>query len=165
MKKLFCALAAVMMTVCMLASCAATPKTFTYKNMSVTLTSSFSEAKKEDYESLSNMAFESEDFAVFVLDESKSELNEILGYTLDFDGYKGLVAASNETDKNEIKEQDGLTSFEYDYTNEENTVYHYFVCLFEAEEDFWIVQFAGEKSVFDENRDTVIGWAKSVTFS
>jgi hypothetical protein len=140
----------------------ADPQTFTYEELTITLTSAFS---KSDYEGYS-VVYDSDEAAVFVLREAK----DILDREILFDEYIDLVKQANEnrgfTDLSDIEERDGLTCFDYRFTNtEQNTEYHFLTTLHDAENAFWLVQFVAPSDLYDEYYDVFLKWAKTITFA
>ena len=160
MKKAVAVLIAVIM-VMSLAGCELFPKekAFGVNEMLITLTDAFTEADFEGY----TKAFDSRKTAVFVLREDKSVLN---GVELSLAEYADLTRAANESrGPGEIKNEDGLTYFEYDYYGSDGaTIYSYFTTMFNSDEAFWLVQFACQRDEYEKLRPEFIKYAQSVTF-
>ena len=160
MKKAVAVLVAALM-ILSLASCAFFPKEkpFSVSEMLIMLTDAFEEAEFEGY----TKAFDSRKAAVFVLREDKSLLN---GVDLSLEEYAELTKAANASrGPGEIKNEDGLTYFEYDYYgNDGTTIYSYLTTMFESDDAFWLVQFACAEPEYEKMRPEFIKYAKSVTF-
>lgn len=137
------------------------PKTFTYGDMSITLTGEFSETNIDGY----SACYESYDNLVMVIKDDSSLFENFETYTLKQYGKDTL--AYNEFDKSiQLKEEDGLTYFEYEYTDEETgDIYSYFVPLYKSDEAFWFFQFASFKEDYETCRDQFVEWANTVEFA
>lgn len=134
-------------------------KTFSSKGMTITLTKDF---KKSSYDGFTT-AFESDSVAIFALKEEFSLLEGFEEYTLE--EYASLVINGNNLTSATTKNKDGLTYFEYYYTNEAtNEIYHYYSFVYKTKDSFWMIQFA----LLDENtqkeEDNIFKWAKSINF-
>ncbi len=167
MKRLFIIMMAFVIAACTV-SCSVSPakspvdakeKVFTCEEMSITLTEGFAETAYEGYTSV----YDSSEIAVFVLREGK----EIFAADTSFDEYLGYVARANASrGASEFVTENGLTTFEYNYTNPDTGVkYRYLTAAFESEKAFWLVQFAAQTETYEGYKDTMIKWAKTVTFA
>ena len=160
MKKLIAVLIAAVMIVS-LAGCELFPKekAFSVEEMFITLNDTFTEAKFEGY----TKAFDSRNVAVFVLREDKSLLG---GVEISLAEYADLTRAANAgRGPGEVKNEDGLTFFEYDYYgNDGTTIYSYLTTMFESDQAFWLVQFACDQTQWDKLRPEMVKYAQSVTF-
>ena len=137
-------------------------KTFTYEELSITLTSAFEESEYEGY----SVVYDSDEAAVFVLKEA----TDILGREITFDEYLDLVMQANENrgfvDMTDIEERDGLTCFDYRFTNsDQNVEYHFLTTLHESDEAFWLIQFVAPSELYNDYLDTFVKWAKTITFA
>ena len=140
----------------------ATDKTFTYEEMSITLTDAFEEKNFEGY----SVTYDSSQAAVFVLREAK----DLLGEEITFDDYTELVMQANASrgfvDLSDVTKKDGLVCFDYRFTNTEQGIeYRYFTTLHESADAFWMVQFVTPTELYDKYVDTFVKWTKTVTFS
>ena len=158
MKKMIALLlaAAMLLGLC---ACGTKPKEFAVKEMKITLTDAFKERDFEGYDK----SFDSSKAAVFLLREDKSYLD---GLPLTLKEYADLVHSAN-IDRNPgaVKEEEGITCFEYDNKNEDTgTVYHYYTAMFESEQAFWIAQFATRQDEWEKLKAEVLSYAKSVKF-
>ena len=160
MKKIIAVLIAAVM-VLSLAGCELLPKekAFSVEEMLITLTDAFTEAEFEGY----TKAFDSRKMAVFVLREDKAELN---GVEISLDEYAALTRVANvDRGPGEIKSEDGLTFFDYDYYGSDGTtIYSYLTVMYESDEAFWLVQFACDQTQWEKLRPEMIKYAQSVTF-
>jgi hypothetical protein len=46
-----------------------------------------------------------------------------------------------------------------------NNLYHYFTVVYKTSDSFWMVQFATLEQNFNDNKQTIINWAKNIKFS
>ncbi len=137
------------------------PETFTYGNMSITLTNEFSERNIDGY----SACYESYDNLVMIIKDDSSYLENFDTYTLEQYGEDTLTY--NEFDSSiKLQKEDGLTYFEYEFTDEETgDVYSYFVPLYKSSDAFWFFEFASFKEDYETYRDQFVEWAKSVKFA
>ena len=160
MKKIIALLIAAVM-VLSLAGCGLFPKekAFGVNEMLITLTDAFTEADFEGY----TKAFDSTNMAVFVLRDDKAAFN---GIEISLEEYAALTKAANaDRGPGEIKNEDGLVFFDYDYYgNDGTTIYSYLTAMFESDEAFWLVQFACDQTKWEKQRPEMIQYAQSVTF-
>ena len=130
-------------------------KTFTVEGMSITLTNRFHKTKQEGF----TVAFDSSKIAIFAL-------KEVFGDKLNADTtlaeYAELVVSANSLDV-EPKEENGLTCFTFE-NDASGTSYTYLAVVYKADDAFWLLQFATKSSDFDEKKDTLVSYAKTVTF-
>ncbi len=135
-------------------------KTFSSNGMVITLTDEFRETDIGNY----TVAYDSKNVAVFVLKEGFTLAEGFEDYTLE--QYADLVIQANNLSSAEIKTADGLTSFEYVFTNPEtNDSYKYFSYVYKTDDAFWLIQFATLNENVDEYAQQITDWAKSVEFS
>lgn len=135
------------------------PKVFSENGMSITLTNEFKESEAENYTN----CYDSANVAIFALKEEFSLLDGSEDYTLE--EYGNLVLKSNNHSSAELKEIDGLTGFEYEFTNPDtNDEYQYFSFVYKSEDAFWLVQFATPEENEEEYRSKITQWAKTVSF-
>lgn len=133
---------------------------FSAEEMSITLTNEFRETEAANY----TAAYDSRNVAVFALKESFSLAEGFEDLTLK--EYADLVKQANNLRSAKTQTENGLTYFEYDFTNPETKEeYHYFSYVYKADDAFWLIQF----TTLTNNRDTyapkISAWAQSVTFS
>lgn len=137
----------------------AQPKVFSDAGMTVTLTNEFKKATAEGY----TTAYDSKNVAVFALKESFSSAPGMADMTLA--QYANLVLQANGYTSSQVHTADGLTWFEFDFTNTQtNEKYHYFAYMYKANDAFWLVQFATLSENVQTYKADIAGWAKSVTF-
>lgn len=135
-------------------------KTFSSGGMTITLTDEFQKASLEGYSAVYN----TEKIVVFTLKESFTLLEGLEDYTLK--QYGEVVVENNGLDQNELKTKDGLTYFEYDYTDSvTKESYHYFAYIYRSDDAFWLIQFATLKKDANTYAQQIAEYAKSVTFS
>lgn len=134
-------------------------KVFTCEGMSITLTNKFNTFENEYYTEV----YDSRDAAVMVLREG-FDLFEGLD-ELSVKEYAEAVAEGNELSAGDVKTGNGLTWFEYDYTDTEtNDEYRYYAYAYKDTDAFWLIQFAVFSDEADEMKPKVEKWAASVTF-
>jgi len=135
-------------------------KTFSSNGMTITLTDEFRETDTENY----TVAYDSKNVAVAALKEAFTLADGSGDYTLE--QYADLVIQANNLSSTEIKTADGLTSFEYDFTNPEtNDSYKYFSYVYKTNDAFWLIQFATTSKNAEKLAPQITEWAKSVRFS
>lgn len=135
-------------------------KTFSKAGMHITLDGSFKEARYSGY----TVCYDSKNVAVFALKESTSTYPVLKNYTLR--EYANAVINNNNLGSSvKVKTGSGLTYFEYESKNAQaNVTYHYYAVVYKTDDAFWMIQFATEQSKFENYRESIVTWAKSVTF-
>lgn len=135
------------------------PKDFSSNGMTITLTDEFVKTDMENY----TIAYDSKNVAVFALKEAFALADGVQDYTLE--QYGDLVLQNNGLSSSELKNIDGLTGFEYEFTNPNTKdTYTYYSFVYKADDAFWLVQFATLTEKVDEYRSKVIEWAKTISF-
>lgn len=138
-------------------------KVFTSSGMKITLTDKFREIDDDDMEAFyySN----SSGVAIMVTKEDKSSFDETK-FDPESVSLKEYAEAIIKLDKlsAQVKEEDGLTYFEFVNSVNGSAEYKYFVCVFVTEDAFWSVQMGTTSNNYAENRDDIVKYAKSITF-
>ena len=135
-------------------------KTFSADGMTITMTDEFKETEFEGF----TATYESRDVALFVIKEPFTLAEGIENITLE--EYAGLIFKNNGIEPTEIKKEDGLTYFEYEFLNPDlNETFSYFSFIFKTDDSFWLIQFATAKKNAEENRADILSWARSVSFN
>ena len=135
------------------------PKDFSSNGMTITLTYEFIQTDIENY----TVAYDSKDVAVFALKESFTLVEGFQDYTLE--QYRNLVLQNNNLSSSKIKDKEGLTGFEYEFTNPDTKdVYKYFSFVYKSNDAFWLVQFATLADNVDDYSSRIFNWAKTVSF-
>ncbi len=135
----------------------AAEKTFTFENMSITLTEDFEQAATMSFDALYNAG----EIAVFVL---KDPMDEELPADLSLKEYLEGVDDAFEMNGSDVVTEDGLTYLTY--TNENEGVPAIFVTVaYKSGEAFWLLQFGCAASDYNRFKDDIFTYAKSVTFS
>ena len=135
------------------------PKTFTTAGMEITLTDDFRESKLEGF----TMCYGSKDMAVYTIKEVFSLVEGFGDYTVE--EYCQQLLQANELDgKVQIQNHDGLLFFECSAPGDKGTEYH-MSFFFKASDAFWSIQFAVLEEDAAQLRDTILDYAKSVTFT
>lgn len=172
MKRTFTTIVCALLLVAMLAGCGSTgssspfdaeAKTFSDDGMQITLTTAFSEEDLEGY----TVGYAADTAIVLALHETKAEFADVGAEDVTFEQYVEFVRQAN-SDKELVDGEpiDGNPTLLYDFLNEEqNVTYRYLTVLYEADDGFWMVQFASQKSNFDAYEPSFIEAAKSVSFS
>lgn len=136
------------------------PKDFSAGGMTITLNGSFDEVELEDF----TAAYENRDTAVFVLKEEFA-LAEGFGELSLAEYGELLIAATPSAEGVQLQESDGLTWFEYEYTNPESMEdYAFLSCLYKSKDAFWFAQFVTNQDGYDAARPRFMEWAQSVRF-
>ena len=80
--------------------------------------------------------------------------------------YGDFILSINELRDLELKEDGDYIYFEYDRSFEEtDRDVHYYICLYKADEAFWLVQFMTSTKDFAKYSSNIVEWANTVTFS
>ena len=157
------ALIIVLMAALFLSGCAlfeASPKTFTKAGMSITLTDRFTE---RDYVSFTAV-YDSQYVAVFVLKEEFTLFEgSALGKNSSLNDYANAVILANGLDVSPVTE-DGLTFFTYQKENN-GTDCTYFATVHKSDDAFWLIQFSAKTEQYESQKDNILTYAKSVSFS
>ena len=140
---------------------ASEPKVFSKDGITLTLTDQFSETPDDNF----TVCYLSKDVAVLVLKEEFSSSEGFDKYTLN--DYGNLLITANNFDSSvELQSSDGLTYFEYQYSDlETKELYNYFSVIFKATDSFWMVQFAALEQNYSDEKPAFIDWAKKIEFS
>lgn len=135
-------------------------KTFTYREMSVTLNEDFFETEFLGYETV----YRSQKAIVLVLKERVNEIPlEYRNVTLE--EYGELMIESNDLPLSAtVTTENGLTFFEYE-ASEDGDTFYYFAALYRTEDAFWTLQFYTKAENRNKLRDDFIDYAKSVSFA
>lgn len=135
-------------------------KEFSYGGMTITLNDSFSRENYEGY----TVCYESRNVAVFALEESFATIPGAELYSLE--EYGNLVIRANGREgQSVLQSQDGVTWFEYTWTNPSSgQTFFYFSTVHKADDAFWLVQFATTQDQAAEYRILFMQWAKSISF-
>jgi hypothetical protein len=134
-------------------------KFFSKNGMSITLTNEFRQTQMQNFTN----CYDSAKVAVFALKEEFTLAEGFENYTLE--QYGNLVLQYNNFSSSELKNIDGLTGFEYEFTNPDtNDTYKYFSFVYKSNDAFWLVQFATLTENVDEYGSKIIEWAKTISF-
>lgn len=134
-------------------------KDFSSNGMTITLTDEFIKTDIENY----TVVYDSKNVAVFALKEAFALADGFQNYTLE--QYGNLVLKNNNLSASELQNLDGLTEFEYEFTNPNTKdTYKYFSFVYKADDAFWLVQFATLTENVNEYRAQILEWAKTVSF-
>ena len=127
------------------------PTTFTCEEMSITLPGDFDKYyDKGDFDFL----IANEDIGVAGFYEEKSVADNARDYL-------SKVMTANSLSFADVVSKDGLVYVEYTDTVD-GVVYKYVGYAFEGSENFWFVQFNVAEKDYDEYRDDITEWAKTV---
>lgn len=138
----------------------ATPKDFSYEEMTITLTALFKEEEVEG-----RTVFTSNDVAVFVLRENFVAGDiDLSGYTVR--GYAELARENNPVMAGATYEEtDGVPNMVYTYVGDDGKTYVYFTTFYKSSNAFWIVQYFVNESGYESRKPKFIEWAKTVHFA
>ena len=142
-------------------------KTFSCNELSITLTAAFKDSyySEDDSDYIGyDFICETEDVLVTGAREPFSFFEEINVVTLE--DYGDFILSINELNDLELKEDGDYIYFEYDRSFEESDRdAHYYVCLYKADEAFWLLQFMTSTKDFGKYSSKIVEWANTVTFS
>ncbi len=135
------------------------PKTFSTNEIQITLTDEFRESNVKNY----TVAYDSRDVAVFALKEEYVSAPGLSEYTTA--QYADLIIQANELQATKIQTENGVTRFEYNYTNPDtDDWYRFFIYVYKTDDAFWSVQFATLNQNVNHYAPQIAQWANSVTF-
>ena len=107
--------------------------------------------------------FMSEKVVVTALKEEFTILEAIdIDEKSSIEDYAKAVIENNKADY-ELKEKDGINYFEYEKTVSGKD-YYYYAVVYKADDAFWLVNFACDKTNKNEYQEKFFEWAKTVTF-
>ena len=159
LKILICSL--LLLTLVCAAGCEAEPKTFTQNGFTITLTDEF---EKADYGAYT-AAYACEDMFLVALKEDFIYFEGEYGAHSSLMDYASLLIESNDIDA-KLTEEDGLVYYTYDIYNFETSelMYTFLAAVYKTEDAFWSVQFAVDAHRFEELKDDILVYARSVSF-
>lgn len=168
MKRTFTAIICTLLLVAVLAGCGSTnpfdaaAKTFSDEGMTITLTSDFSKQSMDGY----TVCYAAKTAAVFALHETNDQFAAAGLNDVTLEQYAALVMQNNSS-RNPVAGDDinGCPTILYDFYNEDKDVeYRYLTVMYQADDGFWLVQFASAKDDFDTYEPGFVEAAKSVSF-
>lgn len=168
MKRTFTAIVCTLLLVAVLAGCGSTnpfdaaAKTFSNDGMTITLTSDFSKQSMDGY----TVCYAAKTAAVFALHETNDQFAAAGLNDVTLEQYAALVMQNNSS-RNPVAGDDinGCPTILYDFYNEDKDVeYRYLAVMYQADDGFWLVQFASAKDDFDTYEPSFVEAAKSVSF-
>jgi hypothetical protein len=134
------------------------PKDFHSNELTITLNDGFEVFEQDEgYDD----CFISDEVMVMIIRESKADLKNAGLKAESLQEYGELLMDLYEID-GELTVADGLSSFEYDYSDMVEGDYHYMVTVHESADAYWIVEFAVELDNAEEYADQLRAWAKTV---
>ena len=135
-------------------------KAFSSNGMTITLTAGFQEIQIANY----TVTYDSRNVAVFAMKEPFSLAEGFENNSLD--QYADLLIQANGWSDVKKFTHDGLSGFEYDFTNPTTKLEcHYTSYVYRSDDAFWVVQFATLKENADKFAEQIKKWARSVSFS
>ena len=137
-------------------------RTFSEHGMSITLTTAFSTYEADGSHGYI-MTYASKDTFVMIQKEFFSLIAS--GPSITDKEYLGLWIDANESKRKfgAVESYDGFVATSYSSTVN-GTSYTYFVAAYKGRDSFWTVQFACDKSVYEDFKPYFIRWASSVEF-
>ena len=139
-------------------------KEFRFREMVLTLNSSFGEVKSDNengttFVSVSGLGviIHEESFETMIEDGVEDPASITLAE------YRDAFAEVNEYDAT-VAEIEGLTAFTY-FSVSDGDTYKFLVCIYQSEDAFWSVQFMALAAEYDQNEKQFIEWAKQITFA
>ena len=161
MKRTFCVIICLLLTVSVLAGCSLTSqKEFTCNGLTITLPGYFLDLSQEDYAATATFLYGFNDVAVMGLQEEKSLLAEY-DLELTLEEYGQLVIDGNGLDVT-LDQKDGLYTFVYEAAVEE-TSYSYICVVLEGEDSYWCVQAYCPTEKYEKNRADMWSYLLSAT--
>ncbi len=130
------------------------PETFSREGMSITLTDEFIYVPQDNL----TACYGTGDYSVLAIKEEFSLFPE----DTTIEDYVGYVLI--ESPDIEVFDYEGLICFEYVSSGDDGTEYCYFATVFEADDAFWLIQFATVTEAYEEALPLFVEWAKTVTF-
>lgn len=138
------------------------PESFSAEGINIMLTEEFVRVTDEEQVGGFTVVYDSRDVAVFALEEAFADYPGIDNYTLR--AYGDLVIKNNSL-TSELKNDGDLLFFEYDSTDPDTgKTARYYAYVYEADDAFWLVQFATLVEDADEYAPKIREWAASVSF-
>lgn len=132
-------------------------ETFTNEGLSITLTNNFYEKEHIAFTSY----YESNNMMVVVIKENYSILSSV-GITKDssLENYLKTVILANKHDSS-VKEEDDITYFDY-VSSEGGKDFKYVVTAVKGSEAIYLVQFCVVEDTYDDYKDDIFEYAKSL---
>lgn len=135
-------------------------KTFSSDGLVITLTDEFTKVDVDNF----TVAYDSKNIAVLALKEDFSLAEGFGDNTLE--QYADLVIQSSQLNDCEIETEDGLTKFNYNFTNPETKdTYRYFTYVYKEDDAFWTIQFATLEQNAEKYESEIEKWAQLVEFT
>lgn len=132
-------------------------KTFSKAGMSITLTDQFAEKDIVTY----TATYQSNRYLVFALKEEFSLFEDAgLSADMSLEEYADLIAYNNGIEM-ELKEQQGVTYFEYEKTANGKEL-SYFAVIARGADAYWLIQFACEEEDYAKSQELFLKWAKTI---
>lgn len=140
------------------AGCTAAEKTFSKDGLSITLTEDFIEQEIEPFTATyaTSKYFVStlkEDFSVFEQAEISTDISE--------NEYAKIVMENNKIE-GEPKETDGIITFSYE-NDDSGEAFSYLTTVKKGTNAFWVIQLACKSDIYEENKEQLLTWAKTIT--
>lgn len=137
------------------------PKTFSSNGLTITLTTEFEEQKADGFD----VSFSSSKIGIFAFKELFYEYGYDYDYSnITLEEYAELLLEANNLKLiSSVETVDGLTYFEYDYTNDSTGIaYVSFSVIYKGSDGFWMIAFDTTQKKAQEYRAEIIEMAKSV---
>lgn len=136
----------------------AQPKTFTKAGVSITLTNAFVE---KEYVTMT-CYYESPQLVVTLLKEEFTMLSGLEDWTL-MEYAETTIKGNKLTDSVAAMSEDGYAYFEYQKELSGNN-YSYYATCHKTGDAFWLIQFGCLSKNFDNLYESILKYAKSITF-
>lgn len=135
-----------------------TPELFSYEGMTVTLTKDFYATSHDGY----LICYDSHEVTVFVTKEPFLAASGLRDMTLE--EFTDLLCKKNSyMNPVRLGDVDGLTCIEHEYTNvTQGVTYKYFWVVLKGPDALWLVQFACDKTKYDNYKPRFIEWARGI---
>ena len=144
----------------LLCACSSDPKNFTVGNMTITLTKAFKENKMNEFDAYitsSSVSFTAKKESMDSLEHAGYEINTLSDYAQE------LVEANSKS-KDDLVKRGNYIYFISEGTKS-GAKYTYMHCLFKGNSEYWICEFVCKSSDYSKLKDSILGWADSITFN
>ena len=136
-------------------------KQFKCDEMQITLTDEFMKVPVADFDA----CFANGDITILVTRDDFGVMDGLENYSLQEYGELSLELYDL-AEVTEIKENKGITYFDYVAENEEeNSTYYYYATIFKSEDAFWTIQFAATSEDAEQYMPQIIEYSETITFA
>lgn len=158
MKKKSLLLILTIFALCTLTACGSNPKNFTSGDLTVTLTSDFTQSKMNEFDlylTSDLVSFTAKEESVNDLEHAGFEITSLKGYALE-------IAALNKQNPDTLVDRGSYLYF-IDTKENQGAKYTYIHCMFKGSASYWICEFVCKSSDYDKLKKDIFAWADSIT--